>query len=222
MWAIIRDITERKNTEALILEMNENLEEQVALRTRQLVAANKELETFSYSVSHDLRAPLRALDGFSLAVIEDYSDKLDQEGKKHLVRIREASQKMAKLIDAMLLLSQVTKSELRYSTVNLTELAKSIAEDLNKIQPKRDVTWKIAPGMVATADPALMKSALENLLGNAWKFTSKHAKAVIEMGTLLENGEVIYVIKDDGAGFDMQYASKLFGAFQRMHSTIGI
>jgi PAS domain S-box-containing protein len=219
MWAIIRDISERKKTEALIMELNENLEEKVELRTRQLVAANKELETFSYSVSHDLRAPLRALDGFSLAVLEDYSEKLDQEGKQHLARIREASQKMAKLIDAMLLLSRVTKSEIRFSTVNLTELAECIAEDLNKIRPKRDVSWKISPGMVATADPALMKSALDNLLGNAWKFTSKHAKAVIEMGTLLENGDVVYYVKDDGAGFDMQYASKLFGAFQRMHST---
>ena len=219
MWAIIRDISERKKTEALIMELNENLEEKVELRTRQLVAANKELETFSYSVSHDLRAPLRALDGFSLAVLEDYSEKLDQEGKQHLARIREASQKMAKLIDAMLLLSRVTKSEIRFSTVNLTELAEDIAEDLDKILPKRDVSWKISPGMVATADPVLMKSALENLLGNAWKFTSKHANAVIEMGTLLENGDVVYYIKDDGAGFDMQYASKLFGAFQRMHST---
>jgi PAS domain S-box-containing protein len=219
MWAIIRNISERKKAEVEILRLNENLEMMVSERTKQLLAVNKELESFSYSVSHDLRAPLRALDGFSLAVLEDYGSKLDPNGTNYLNRIREASQKMAKLIDSMLILSKVTKADLIFTDVNLTEIAKDLASDFAKHNPDRVVTWKIEPGMTARADAELMKSTLENLLGNAWKFTSKHSKAIIEMGMLHENGETVYFVKDDGAGFDMEYSSKLFGAFQRMHST---
>jgi PAS domain S-box-containing protein len=213
------DITEKKNVEDEILQLNKSLEEKVELRTHQLTAANKELESFSYSVSHDLRAPLRALDGFSLAILEDYSDKLDGNGRKYLNRIREASQRMANLIDAMLTLSRVTKTEINSSQVNLSEIAAIISVDLRKLNPKRKVSWKIQPGIIVKADPVLIKNVMENLLFNAWKFTSKHPSAIIEVGTVHNNGEVIYFVRDDGAGFDMNYASKLFGAFQRMHST---
>ena len=188
-------------------------------RTAELTLINKELEAFSYSVSHDLRAPLRALDGFSLAILEDYSEKLDEDGKKYLNRIREASQKMANLIDALLILSRVTKTDLTLTEVNLTGLAEEISTEWTKHNPRRNVIWKIEPGMTVTADQVLIKNALENLIGNAWKFTSKHPSATIEVGSTHKNGEVIYFVRDDGAGFDMQYASKLFGAFQRMHST---
>jgi PAS domain S-box-containing protein len=219
MWSIIRNISDRKKAEEVIMELNEGLEEKVEERTMQLIAANKELETFSYSVSHDLRAPLRALDGFSLAILEDYNDKLDNSGKKYLNRIREASQKMATLIDSMLILSRVSKTDLNLTKVNMTKITKDISSNLRKSNPKRKVTWKIEPGMTVPADSALIKSALENLIGNAWKFTAKHASANIEVGSIHENGRMIYFVRDDGAGFDMQYASKLFGAFQRMHSS---
>lgn len=213
------DITERKQADEEVRRLNQDLELLVQERTAELTLINKELEAFSYSVSHDLRAPLRALDGFSLAILEDYSDKLDEVGKKYLNRIREASQKMSNLIDSMLILSRVTKTDLALTEVNLTVLSEEISTELTKHNPDRKVTWKIEPGMTVTADTVLIKNVLENLLGNAWKFTSKHLSATIEVGSIHKNGEVIYFVRDDGAGFDMQYASKLFGAFQRMHST---
>jgi PAS domain S-box-containing protein len=215
-----QDITGRKMAEEEIRLLNQELESKVVVRTAQLLESNKQLESFSYSVSHDLRAPLRALDGFSLAILEDYSDKLDEDGRKYLNRIREASQKMANLIDAMLILSRVTKADLNRSEVNLSEIVFGFANELKIRNPERDVTWKIESGMVAEADPVLIKSAMENLLSNSWKFSSKHPSATIDVGSIHENGEVVYFVRDDGAGFDMTYASKLFGAFQRMHSTV--
>jgi light-regulated signal transduction histidine kinase (bacteriophytochrome) len=218
-WAIIRNISDRKKAEVEILRLNENLEMMVSQRTRQLLDANKELESFSYSVSHDLRAPLRAMDGFSLAVLEDYSSLLDSTGRNYLNRIREASQKMAQLIDAMLILSRVTRAEIKRSHINLSNLAENIAVELATHDPRRNVTWKIAPDLNALADPTLIKSVMENLLGNAWKFTSRHPCCIIEVGKMMQNGNEVFYVKDDGAGFDMKYMSKMFAPFQRLHSS---
>ncbi|NLH48956.1 MAG: HAMP domain-containing protein [Myxococcales bacterium] len=197
------------------------LEQRVAERTRQLEAANQELESFSYSVSHDLRSPLRGIDGFSQALLEDYHDKLDPEGRDYLRRVRQASQRMARLIDDLLQLSRVTRGELRRTTVDLSRLAGEIVNELIQRDPRRRIEWTIAAGAVASADENLIRAALENLLNNAWKFTGKREAARIEFGVVPPSGDeknMIYFVRDNGAGFNMAYADKLFGAFQRMHS----
>ena len=183
-----------------------------------LESANKELESFSYSVSHDLRAPLRSIDGFSLALLEDYAEKLDEEGREHLQRVRSATQRMAELIDDMLTLSRVTRSEMRLVKVDLSAMAKSIAAELRRSQPERKVEFVIAEELLAHGDGGLLKAALENLMGNAWKFTSKRPAAKIEFGAAQHNGAPVYFVRDNGAGFDATYANKLFGAFQRLHA----
>jgi two-component system sensor histidine kinase/response regulator len=182
-----------------------------------LEAANKELESFSYSVSHDLRAPLRSIDGFSQALLEDYADKLDEEGKDHLQRVRASTQRMAELIDDMLNLSRMTRSEMRLEPVNLSAVARVIAAELQRSEPERQVKFVIAEGVVAHGDTGLLKVVMENLIGNAWKFTSKHQNATIEFGLIQQNGNSAYFVRDNGSGFDMAYAGKLFGAFQRLH-----
>jgi light-regulated signal transduction histidine kinase (bacteriophytochrome) len=182
-----------------------------------LEAANKELESFSYSVSHDLRAPLRTIDGFSQALLEDYADKLDDEGKDHLQRVRAATQRMGELIDDMLNLSRVARKELRVGTVDLSAMAQTIAAELQRSQAERQVEFVIAEGVVAEGDVGLLKAALENLIGNAWKFTGKRSQAKIEFGTTRHDGISAYIVRDNGAGFDPAYADKLFGAFQRLH-----
>jgi len=189
----------------------------VVERTIQLEAANRELEAFSYSVSHDLRAPLRGIDGFSQALLEDYADTLDDQGRDYLRRVRSATQRMAGLIDDLLNLSRITRGELRREAVDLSAQARSVAEQLRQAQPERQVEFHIADGLTAEGDPRLLRIALENLLGNAWKFTGKTDPAVIEFGLRRERGEAIYFVRDNGAGFDMAYAGKLFGAFQRLH-----
>ena len=194
------------------------IEEDLGRRTRQLETANQELESFSYSVAHDLRAPLRAIDGFSQAVQEDYAGKLDEDGKDSLRRIRAASQKMGALIDGLLKLSRITRAELRTGEVDLSAMASSVIDSLREQEPRREVEVSVDPGLRAQADPELMRAVMGNLLGNAWKFTRKVIPARIEVGVAQEGNEKAYFVRDNGAGFDQDHADKLFGAFQRLHS----
>ena len=193
------------------------LEQRVAERTAELAAVNKELEAFAYSVSHDLRAPLRSMDGFSQALLEDYGDVLDETGRDYLRRVRNASQRMGQLIDDLLTLSRVTRREMHFTRVDLTALARSVARELREMEPERKVEVVIQDGLLARGDPRLMTIVLENLLNNAWKFTGKREEARIEFGSTLVDGGEAYYVRDNGAGFDMAYADKLFGAFQRLH-----
>jgi signal transduction histidine kinase len=214
--------------EKRVAERTRDLQQEVAERKRaeealkdyssRLEAANKELEAFSYSVSHDLRAPLRGIDGFSLILLEDYGDKLDAEGKGYLNRTRAAALRMGQLIDDMLQLSRMMRSEMKRETVDLSAIATEIAADLQRAQPGRRAEFIIAPRLVVNGDLHLLRIALENLLGNAWKFTGKRPRAEIELNAAERGGERVYFIRDNGAGFDMAHADKLFGAFQRLHA----
>jgi PAS domain S-box-containing protein len=214
MLTIQYDITKRKRAEAEVRRLNQELEQrQIALET-----ANKELEAFSYSVSHDLRAPLRSIDGFSMALLEDYSAQLPEKGQNYLMRVRTNAQRMAELIDDLLGLARVTRASVERTPVDLSALAENILGELQHEQPERHVKLLITPGLTAEADASLLRIALTNLLNNAWKFTSKQAEAQIEFGLQEQNGEQIYFVRDNGAGFDMTYVGKLFGAFQRLHA----
>jgi len=190
---------------------------QIERSNQELAALNEELKAFSYSVSHDLRGPLRSMDGFSLALLEDYGDKLDDEGKDALERIRAASQRMGYLIDDMLRLSQVTRAELKVTRIDLSEIAREIAESLDREQPGRSVEWAIEAGLSIRADPTLMRIAMQNLLQNAWKFTGRTDGPVIRVGALERDSKTMYFVADNGVGFDMAHADTLFGAFQRLH-----
>jgi PAS domain S-box-containing protein len=197
--------------------LNESLEQRVRDRTVQIEEANKELEAFSYSVSHDLRAPLRSIDGFSQVIMEDYKDMLDDKGMDHLGRVRAASWRMGQLIDDILKLSRLGRAEIRIDQVNLSALARSITDELAGKEPERTVDIIIAENVSAMGDPSLLKVAMENLLNNAWKFTSGHSRARIEFGITENNGIKEYFVRDDGVGFDMKYADHLFTPFQRLH-----
>ncbi len=201
-------------SEQAALELAETRAELV----RELEHKNRELESFSYAVSHDLRAPLRRIDSFSRAILESQGRRLDDEGRKFLSRVREASQQMAQLIDDVLYLSRVTRSELRDQDVDLSEVAELVVSRLKEGQPNRRMEVKIRPGVVVTGDGQLLKIALENLLQNAWKFTGNQAEPRIEFGVTQTSGEPTYFIRDNGAGFEMTYAARLFGPFQRLHS----
>ncbi len=204
--------------EAELRQLNAELEKRVDMRTAELAAANRELESFSHSVSHDLRAPLRAIGGFTRILDEDYRSQLDPTAQYYLDRIQKSVDHMGALIDNLLQLARLARAEPHRSTVNLSTLARSIVDELRASDPRRQVEFSCAPNLVVQADPHLIRTVLQNLLGNAWKFTAKHAAACIALGSTQVDGETVYFVRDDGAGFDMRYRSKLFGPFQRLHT----
>ena len=212
---VTRDISERKRAR----EEGDRQREELAHSNAELMIANDELESFSYSVSHDLRAPLRTIDGFSHALLEDCADRLNDEERSHLNRIRAATQRMGLLIDDLLSLSQITRTCMHIQSFDISALARSIANDLRATQPERQIELHIEEGLTATADPGLARIALENLLSNAWKFTSKRPVAHVEFGRTQVAGTLVFFVRDDGAGFEAAYADRLFGAFQRLHTT---
>jgi len=219
MIGTIQDVTQRKQAEEEMRQLNLGLEQRVAERTQALTLLNQELEAFSYSVSHDLRAPLRAIRGFSKALLEEYATRLDDTGMDYLQRINKASQHMSELIDDLLKLSQVTRATLHYGAVALSELATQILAELAEQDAGREVVTRVASDIVVQGDARLLRILLDNLLRNAWKFTANHAHSMIEFGVMHQHDETVYFVRDDGAGFDMLYAHKLFTLFRRLHTS---
>jgi light-regulated signal transduction histidine kinase (bacteriophytochrome) len=227
-----QELSERKLAEGEVRKLNIELEQRVrertialtvsegSLRERsiQLEATNKELEAFAYSVSHDLRAPLRAIKGFSQILLKDFASRLNEEGLDFLQRISQSASQMSELIESLLTLSRLTRGELFREDVNLTLLAEGILERLHEQEPERPVTWAVSKGLQAHVDEKLFRTVLENLLGNAWKYTSRTEKPTIEMGSIIKENRTVYFVRDNGVGFDMANAGKLFGAFQRLHT----
>ncbi len=206
MLGISEDITEHRNAAKALREAKDAAE-----------AANAELEAFSYSVAHDLRAPLRSIDGFGQALEEDFADRLDAEGKLHLQRVRGSAKQMGQLIDGLLGLSRVSRGDVARERLNLTRMAEQAVARLRETHPERPVEVRIEPDLAAEGDPRLIGAVLDNLLGNAWKFTSKRDSARIEVGQRIEDSRPVFFVRDNGAGFDQAFAGKLFGAFQRLH-----
>ncbi len=211
------DISDKKQAENELYSYQTHLEQIVAERTAELQNVVGELEAFTYSVSHDLRAPLRGIDGFSDALLQDCADQLSDKGKEYLHRIRAGSQRMGVLIDDLLTLSRVSRKELRSADVDLSATAMSIVDQMQQNDPQRTVKCEIGEGLHTGGDDSLMTIVLENLLGNAWKYTGKTADARIEMGSTIRDGEAVFFVRDNGAGFDMRYVDKLFGVFERLH-----
>jgi light-regulated signal transduction histidine kinase (bacteriophytochrome) len=217
MVSIFEDITARKQAELEVARLNANLERCVAERTAELQAANAELETFAYAVSHDLRAPLRAMAGFSAALEEDCGASLSPEGREDLAHITEASLRMGGLIDALLKLCHTTRCELERVPVDLSSLGQALLADLARSEPDRQVQTRVEPGIGAVGDPHMLAAVMANLLGNAWKYTSRTRGARIEVTTDRAAGARRIRIQDNGCGFDMAHADKLFKPFQRLH-----
>jgi signal transduction histidine kinase len=226
--ALADEVTRRSRTEVALREANTSIEarlreiESISLslrdRSAELEMANEELETFSYTVSHDLRAPVRSMNGFCKALLEDYGDNLNDTARDYLRRIHTGSVRMGQLIDDLLNLSRVSRGELEHERVDLSAVAHAVIAELQETDPARNVAVEIAPGLIVQADPPLIRIALANLLGNAWKFTAKNPDARIEFGVTESQGKPEHYVRDNGVGFDMARAHKLFAPFQRLHS----
>jgi len=216
--AIRSDITGRKKIEDELQQLNEALEEKVNTRTEQLLLANKELETFSYSVSHDLRAPLRSIRGYSEIVLQEFGAKLDSRGEEFLKRACDSAATMNQLLDDLLRLSLISRGELQREETDLSELARQVVSTLKSADPRRKVKLKIGRQLKARADARLLQIALGNLLSNAWKFTGRKPIATVEFDSIQKDGERVFIVRDNGEGFDMEWKHRLFGVFERLHT----